>query len=68
MKVENKIINGIPQTFLYAENGMIATNGRDVFGKDIRLAEGVSEYDFYEITEGEYEKIIAMQEEMANDI
>lgn len=63
MKVEHKIVNGIPQTFLYAGNGMIATNGSDVFGKDIRLAEGVSEHDFYEITEAEYNALMEVGNE-----
>ena len=39
---------------LYADEGKILTNG-EIYGKQIFLAEGVSEYDFYEITEEEYE-------------
>jgi hypothetical protein len=37
---------------------MILTNG-EIYGKQIFLADGVSEDDFYEITEEEYDKIIA---------
>ena len=41
--------------FLYADEGKILTNG-EIFGTVIYLAEGVSEKDFYEITEEEYSK------------
>jgi hypothetical protein len=43
---------------IYADEGMILTNG-EIYGKQIFLADGVSEDDFYEITEEEYDKIIA---------
>ncbi|MBR2335811.1 MAG: hypothetical protein IKA62_06280 [Clostridia bacterium] len=43
---------------LYADEGKILTNG-EIYGKQIFLAEGVSEYDFYEITESEYERMLA---------
>lgn len=46
---------------IYAENGMILTNG-EIYGKQILLAEDVSEADFHEITEAEYEAILAEQE------
>lgn len=36
-----------------AEDGKILTNG-EIYGRQIALAEGVSETDFYEITEEEY--------------
>ena len=52
---------------LYADEGKILTNG-EIYGKQIFLADGVSEEGFREITEEEHEKIIAMQEEVANDI
>ena len=42
---------------LCADEGKVLTNGHDVFGKIIYLAEGADEYDFYEITEAEYEEI-----------
>ncbi len=43
---------------LYAEEGKVLTDGSS-YGKQIFLAEGVSEDSFYEITEEEYESIVA---------
>ena len=43
---------------IYANEGKILTNG-EIYGKQIFLADGVSEEDFYEITDAEYDKIIA---------
>ncbi len=43
---------------IYANEGKVLTNG-EVYGKQIFLADGVSEDDFYEITEDEYHKIMA---------
>lgn len=40
-----------------ADEGKILTNG-EIYGRQIALAEGVSEADFYEITEAEYEAIL----------
>ena len=45
------------RTVIYADEGKILTNG-EIYGKQIFLADGVSEYDFYEITESEYEEIM----------
>ena len=45
------------RTVIYAENGKVLTNGQ-IYGKQIFLADGVSEYDFYEITESEYEEYL----------
>ena len=42
------------RTVIYAEEGKILTNG-EIYGKQIFLAEGVNETDFYEITEEEYQ-------------
>lgn len=42
---------------LEASAGMYLTNGT-VYGKKIYLADGMSETEFYEVTEEEYEKII----------
>ena len=43
---------------IYADEGKILTNG-EIYGKQIYLAEGVSETDFYEITEEEYQAKMA---------
>lgn len=43
---------------LYADDGKILTNG-EIYGKQIFLAEGVSEEGFREITEVEYEQMLA---------
>lgn len=49
------------RTVLYAEEGKVLTNG-EIYGKQIFLADGVSEYDFYEISEEEYQNILREQE------
>lgn len=48
------------RTVIYAEDGHVLTNG-EIYGKQIFLADGVSEYDFYEITEEEYQKMLDEQ-------
>jgi hypothetical protein len=45
---------------LTASEGMVLTNGT-VYGKVIFLAEGIAAFDYYEITEAEYERILAEQ-------
>ena len=45
------------RTVIYAEEGRVLTNG-EIYGKQIFLADGVSENDFYEITEEEYQTIL----------
>ena len=47
---------------IYADEGKMLTNG-EIYGKQIFLAEGVSEADFYEIPEEEYRSILAREEE-----
>lgn len=42
---------------IYADEGKVLTNG-EIYGKQIFLADGVSEAEFYEISEAEYEEIV----------
>lgn len=50
-----------------ADEGKILTNG-EIYGRVIALAEGVSETDFYEITEAEYEEILRRKEEALRNV
>ncbi len=52
---------------IQANDGMILTNG-EIYGKTIYLAEGVSEKSFHEITEAEYEVILAAQSDNNNEV
>lgn len=52
------------RTILYADEGKILTDGK-IYGKQILLAEGVSDLSFYEITEEWYQKILDKQEKEA---
>ena len=47
---------------IYADEGKILTNGK-TYGSEIFLAEGVSETEFYEITDEEYNALIQQKEE-----
>lgn len=46
---------------IYADDGKVLTNG-EIYGSTIFLADGVSEGDFYEITDEEYQKILEEHE------
>lgn len=52
---------------LTASEGMVLTDGTD-FGKIIFLAQGADASKWYEITEAEYEKIMAEQEALNEGI
>ena len=47
--------------FLYADDGMVLTNG-SIYTKNIQLAVGEMGDDFYEITDDEYKKIVEEKE------
>ena len=51
---------------LYAEEGKVLTNG-EIYGKTIYLAEGLDESGFYEISDEEYEKLMAEKEAEVRD-
>jgi len=46
---------------LTASEGMVLTNG-EAFGKEIYLGKNDSAYNWHEITDAEYEKILAEKE------
>lgn len=50
------------RTTLYADEGMILTDG-DNFGRIVHLAVGADASKWYEITNEEYERILAEQEQ-----
>ena len=52
----------ITQTILKADEGMYLTNG-ETYGKTVIIPESANENDWHEITEEEYNKILAEQEE-----
>ncbi len=50
-----------------ADEGMVLTNGTN-FGKIVYLAQTESPYDYHEITEAEYEKILEEQQNKEADM
>lgn len=54
------------RTVIYADEGKVLTNG-ETYGRTIYLAEGISEADFYEITEAEYDEILCKKAEEIGD-
>ena len=54
------------RVILYADEGKVLTDGT-VYGKQIFLAEGLSADSFYEISEAEYQAILAEQEQIEGD-
>ena len=49
------------RTVIYADEGKVLTDG-EIYGTQIFLAEGQSAKDFHEITQEEYENILAYEE------
>lgn len=52
-------------TEIRADEGMILTNG-SAYGRSVRLVNGAGLSDWYEITEAEYERLRAQQDEEEN--
>lgn len=50
-----------------ADKGMVLTNGK-TYGKIIYLAQTESPYDYYEITDAEYEAILAQEQNKEADM
>lgn len=50
------------RTILYATAGNVLTDGT-IYGRQIYLAQGMNAGEFYEISEGEYEKLLAVEED-----
>ena len=50
---------------IYADAGKVVTNS-EIYGKSVFLAKGVSEDDFYEISDEEYQRIMKEKENENN--
>lgn len=48
------------RTVLYADEGMVLTNGTD-YGRTIFLADGADASEYYQITDAEYEAILSSE-------
>jgi hypothetical protein len=48
---------------LFADEGKMVTNGKDIYGADIHLAQGITAEGFHEISRAEYEQMLAEQSE-----
>ena len=62
MKHDTVIINKIT-----ADEGFVLTNGQGVYSKEIYLGKNDKPENWYEITDYEYNQILAEQERIARD-
>ena len=51
------------RTHLFADEGKIVTDGKDIYGKEIALEVGLTEDGFHEITEEEYNAMFEVRED-----
>lgn len=51
---------------LIANDGMVLTDG-NIYGKEIYLADGMSADAFHEITQAEYEQMLAVEEDEVSE-